>query len=85
MDGSQIVLITPGLDSRPFRQEWPRGTILYDIAPRKMHTLSQTRIDASISAGSLHIPVAVEVTDDVSLVSSDTFPRHRTSVNWQID
>ena len=67
LDGSQIVSVTPGLDTRPFRQDWPRGTILYDIAPREMHTLCQKRIDASISTGSLHIPVAVEVTDVLSL------------------
>ena len=57
----QVVLFSPGLDTRPFRLPWPKGTVIYDVASKDVHALRKERIKKRAPRGCLHIPVNLQV------------------------
>ncbi|GFZ19406.1 S-adenosyl-L-methionine-dependent methyltransferases superfamily protein [Actinidia rufa] len=39
MDGlEQVVLLTDGMDTRPYRLSWPTSTIMFDVSPARVFT-----------------------------------------------
>ncbi|GMH37793.1 hypothetical protein BSKO_05666 [Bryopsis sp. KO-2023] len=67
-DYRQVVLLGPGLDTRPFRLPWPAGTVIYSVAPAELNKLAidkigQETMRASLPKGCIHIPVDVDFTN----------------------
>ncbi|KAL3517256.1 hypothetical protein ACH5RR_024158 [Cinchona calisaya] len=57
----QVVLLTDGMDTRPYRLNWPRSTVIFDISPKRVFkgaTLKLEGVGAKIqrSCPFLHIP-----------------------------
>ncbi|XP_073009520.1 O-methyltransferase 1, chloroplastic [Typha latifolia] len=57
----QIVLLTDGMDTRPYRLSWPRLSIIYDVSPERIFKLADEKLKgmgAKISRNCLlnHIP-----------------------------
>ena len=77
-DYRQAVLVGPGLDTRASRLPWPRGVVIYDVAPGDAHAVAASaRAKASASTsrpssappGCLHVRVAADAgdgTDDIA-------------------
>ncbi|XP_030543262.1 O-methyltransferase 1, chloroplastic isoform X1 [Rhodamnia argentea] len=63
MDGlKQIVLLTDGMDTRPYRLNWPSSTLIFDISPDELYKKAAEKLEgvgAKISRSCLfyHIPL----------------------------
>ncbi|PKA52727.1 hypothetical protein AXF42_Ash001708 [Apostasia shenzhenica] len=62
----QIVLLTDGMDTRPFRLNWPRSTVIYDISLDRVFKEASQRlhgIGAKISNSCLliHVPLSSDL------------------------
>ncbi|KAK3415480.1 hypothetical protein EUGRSUZ_H01107 [Eucalyptus grandis] len=64
IDGlKQVVLLTDGVDTRPYRLNWPRSTLIFDISPDELYKEAAEKLEgvgAKISRSCLfyHIPLA---------------------------
>lgn len=41
----QVVLLTDGMDTRPYRLNWPNSTIIYDISPERIFKNSAKKLE----------------------------------------
>ncbi|XP_072065999.1 O-methyltransferase 1, chloroplastic isoform X7 [Arachis hypogaea] len=63
IDGvKQVVLLTDGMDTRPYRLRWPASTIIFDISPERIFQIAAEKLEgagAKVPKGSLlyHIPL----------------------------
>lgn len=46
-DFKQVVLFGDGFDTRPFRLDWPAGTLLFVVAPAEVHEKAEALLAAS--------------------------------------
>jgi O-methyltransferase involved in polyketide biosynthesis len=44
----QIVLLSDGMDTRPYRLNWPRLSVIYDLSPERVHELGTKRLKGGI-------------------------------------
>lgn len=40
----QVVLLTDGMDTRPYRLNWPRSTMIFDISPQKVFEMTTQKL-----------------------------------------
>ncbi|WOL18876.1 hypothetical protein Cni_G27673 [Canna indica] len=40
----QIVLLTDGMDTRPYRLSWPRSSVIFDISPQSVFNVASQRL-----------------------------------------
>ncbi|KAI6694692.1 hypothetical protein NL676_022402 [Syzygium grande] len=65
IDGlKQVVLLTDGMDTRPYRLNWPSSTLMFDISPDEFYKIAAEKLEgvgAKISRSCLfyHIPLAL--------------------------
>ncbi|MED6121397.1 hypothetical protein PIB30_029773 [Stylosanthes scabra] len=63
IDGvKQVVLLTDGMDTRPYRLPWPASTIIFDISPERIFKMAAEKLEgvgAKVPKGCLlyHIPL----------------------------
>ena len=62
----QVVLLGCGMDTRPFRLGWPRGTLLFLLAPGEVHAAAEQALrvaGAAVPSGCLlrRVPIDLEV------------------------
>lgn len=41
----QVILLTDGMDTRPYRLNWPTSTIIFDISPDRIFTKSAEMLE----------------------------------------
>lgn len=63
---TQVVLLGCGMDTRPFRLGWPRGTLLFLLAPGEVHAAAERAlrgVGAAVPSGCLlrRVPINLEV------------------------
>nr|XP_010914465.1 uncharacterized protein LOC105039855 isoform X2 [Elaeis guineensis] len=44
----QIVLLTDGMDTRPYRLSWPQPSIVYDVSPGRVFKVASQRLKGSL-------------------------------------
>ena len=76
----QAVLVGPGLDTRASRLAWPRGVVIYDVAPGDAHAVaacaraksapSSSPCPSSAPPGCLHVRVAADAADERDDIAS---------------
>lgn len=60
----QVVLLGDGLDTRPHRLDWPKGTVLFCVAPTEAHKAAEAALQAAgakVPGGCLLRRVRVDV------------------------
>ncbi|WP_163511727.1 SAM-dependent methyltransferase [Fodinicola acaciae] len=61
----QVVILASGMDSRPYRLDWPAGTRTYELdQPAVLDFKQQVLKENSATARSEHRPVAVDLRED---------------------
>ncbi|XP_077241705.1 S-adenosyl-L-methionine-dependent methyltransferases superfamily protein [Tasmannia lanceolata] len=84
MDGHrQIVLLTDGMDTRPYRLNWPLSTIIFDISPARVFKIASERlggIGAKISRTCLLVHVPLETFDIHGILHRKGFTGERPSI-----
>nr|CAD1829939.1 unnamed protein product [Ananas comosus var. bracteatus] len=85
-DLRQIVLLTDGMDTRPFRMNWPRSSILYDVSPERIFKVTSQRfkgVGAKVSRGRLLIHIPVESSNLLESFYRNGFNGGRPSI-WAL-
>lgn len=41
----QVVLLTDGMDTRPYRLNWPRSTMIFDISPQEVFEITTQKLE----------------------------------------
>nr|CAD1829967.1 unnamed protein product [Ananas comosus var. bracteatus] len=85
-DLRQIVLLTDGMDTRPFRMNWPRSSILYDVSPERIFKVTSQRfkgVGAKVSRGCLLIHIPVESSNLLESFYRNGFNGGRPSI-WAL-
>ncbi|KAL9261627.1 O-methyltransferase 1, chloroplastic-like protein [Drosera capensis] len=62
----QVVLLTDGMDTRPYRLNWPNFTVIYDVSPERVYSEATRKlkdIGACIPSSCLLIHVPAETFD----------------------
>ena len=83
----QVVLLGCGMDTRPFRLGWPRGTLLFLLAPGEVHAAAEQALraaGAAVPSGCLlrRVPIDLEVrsiSEGNRHVYASAWPRERDS------
>lgn len=44
----QVVLLTDGMDTRPYRLSWPKSTILFDISPEGVFKQAAQKLEGML-------------------------------------
>ena len=60
----QVVIVSRGLDTRPFRLPWPKGTAIFELAHRDVHqhaAMALKEVKAKVARGCSHRRVPVDV------------------------
>nr|WP_243274761.1 SAM-dependent methyltransferase [Streptomyces albus] len=61
----QVVILASGLDTRPFRLEWPEGTRCFELdQPRVLDFKLRVLAERNARAGCAHTPVPVDLRED---------------------
>ncbi|XP_010556734.1 PREDICTED: uncharacterized protein LOC104825968 isoform X2 [Tarenaya hassleriana] len=87
IDGlKQVVLLTDGMDTRPYRLNWPTSTMIFDISPERVFKFSSEKLQgvgARIPRGCLFSHVSMESTNIEQSLCSKGFSGNRPSI-WAI-
>lgn len=87
MDGlKQVVLLTDGMDTRPYRLNWPTSTIIFDISPERIFKISAEKLEgvgAKIPRSCLFLHVPLESSNIQQALCAKGFNGNRPSV-WAI-
>ncbi|XP_044502986.1 O-methyltransferase 1, chloroplastic [Mangifera indica] len=87
IDGlKQVVLLTDGMDTRPYRLNWPNSTIIYDISPERIFKNSAKKLEgvgAKIPRSCLYLHVPLESSNIHEVLHSKGFNGNRPSI-WAI-
>ncbi|XP_074577453.1 O-methyltransferase 1, chloroplastic [Curcuma longa] len=65
-DLRQIVLLTDGMDTRPYRLNWPRSSVIFDISPQSVFNIASQKLKeagAKVSRNCISLHVPLESTD----------------------
>ncbi|KAL0370616.1 UNVERIFIED_CONTAM: O-methyltransferase 1, chloroplastic [Sesamum angustifolium] len=79
----QVVLLTDGMDTRPYRLKWPSSTILFDASPDRIFRRSIKKLEevgAKIPRSCFFIHVAYETSDIQQLLRNKGFNGARPSL-----
>ncbi|KAF5181578.1 S-adenosyl-l-methionine-dependent methyltransferases superfamily protein, partial [Thalictrum thalictroides] len=79
----QIVLLTDGMDTRPYRLKWPNSSIIFDISPERIfRTAAQNLkgVGAKIPKSCLLVHVPSESSDIQEILCRKGFNGNRPSV-----
>ncbi|KAJ8559276.1 hypothetical protein K7X08_003334 [Anisodus acutangulus] len=79
----QVVLLTDGLDTRPYRLNWPTSTLLFDICPEKVFRRAVKKLQeagATIPRGCMSFHVPAESFDTENILRSKGFSGTRPSI-----
>ncbi|KAM7254687.1 hypothetical protein ACFE04_019928 [Oxalis oulophora] len=87
IDGlKQVVLLTDGMDTRPYRLSWGSSTIIFDISPETTFQIAAQKLQdvgAKIPRGCLFFHVPLESSDIQKSLCSKGFNGSRPSV-WAV-
>lgn len=79
----QVVLLTDGLDTRPYRLNWPTSTLIFDICPEKVFRGAVQKLQdagAKIRRGCMSFHVPSESSDTENILRSKGFSGTRPSI-----
>ncbi|RWR95273.1 Leucine carboxyl methyltransferase [Cinnamomum micranthum f. kanehirae] len=79
----QIVLLTDGMDTRPYRLNWPQSTIIFDVSPGRIFKIASERlggIGAKISRTCMLLHVPLESSDMHRILRRKGFSGIRPSI-----
>ncbi|PIN08757.1 hypothetical protein CDL12_18654 [Handroanthus impetiginosus] len=79
----QVVLLTDGMDTRPYRLNWPKSTIIFDISPDRIFRRSIKKLEeigAKIPRSCLLLHVPSESSDIQQVLRSKGFNGARPSL-----
>ncbi|PKU86755.1 uncharacterized protein LOC110104429 isoform X2 [Dendrobium catenatum] len=82
----QIVLLTDGMDTRPYRLNWPRFTVIYDISPEAVFEAAYGKLQgggAKVSKTCMMIHASLESYDLQTLLQRKGFSGHKPSL-WAL-
>ncbi|KAK4441784.1 O-methyltransferase 1, chloroplastic [Sesamum alatum] len=79
----QVVLLTDGMDTRPYRLNWPASTILFDVSPDRIFRRSIKKLEevgANIPRSCLFVHIPHETSDIQQLLRNKGFNGARPSL-----
>ncbi|KAJ1288747.1 hypothetical protein BS78_02G112000 [Paspalum vaginatum] len=82
-DIRQIVLLTDGMDTRPYRLSWPRLSVVYDVSPGKVFSTATQQLrgaGAKVSRNSVLLHTPLESPDLQEGLSKNGFNGNRLSL-----
>ncbi|XP_057963908.1 O-methyltransferase 1, chloroplastic isoform X2 [Malania oleifera] len=87
IDGlKQVVLLTDGMDTRPYRLSWPTSTIIFDISPERVFRIAAEKLEAvgaKIPRSCLLLHVPLESSNIEWILRSQGFNGNRPSI-WAL-
>nr|CAB3452502.1 unnamed protein product [Digitaria exilis] len=91
-DIRQIVLLTDGMDTRPYRLSWPRLSVVYDVSPGKVFSTATRQLrgsGAKVSRNCVLLHTHLESPDLQESLSKNGFNGNRLSLwilqGWEQD
>ncbi|CAI9105415.1 OLC1v1004331C3 [Oldenlandia corymbosa var. corymbosa] len=78
----QVVFLTDGMDTRPYRLNWPRSTLIFDISPEKVFTAASLKlkeVGAKTGRSCLFIHIPSESSDIEVIMRKKGFKGTRPS------
>ncbi|KAJ0111820.1 hypothetical protein Patl1_00990 [Pistacia atlantica] len=78
-----VVLLTDGMDTRPYRLNWPNSTIIFDISPERVFRKSAEKLEgvgAKIPRSCLYLHVPLESSNIQEVLHSKGFNGNRPSI-----
>lgn len=82
-DFRQVVLLTDGMDTRPYRLNWPRSTMIFDISPQKVFEITTQKLEgvgAKISRSCFFAHVPLESSNIEEILRNKAFKGTRPSI-----
>ncbi|KAF8690576.1 hypothetical protein HU200_040943 [Digitaria exilis] len=82
-DIRQIVLLTDGMDTRPYRLSWPRLSVVYDVSPGKVFSTATRQLrgsGAKVSRNCVLLHTHLESPDLQESLSKNGFNGNRLSL-----
>ncbi|KAK6941000.1 Methyltransferase Ppm1/Ppm2/Tcmp [Dillenia turbinata] len=82
----QVVLLTDGMDTRPYRLRWPPSTIIFDASPERVFQTAAQKLDdagARIPRSCMFIHVPLESCDMQHVLCSKGLNGNRPSI-WAL-
>lgn len=82
-DIRQIVLLTDGMDTRPYRLNWPRLSVIYDVSPGEVFTAATQQLrgtGAKVSRNCVLLHTPLESHDIQACLSKNGFNGNRISL-----
>ncbi|KAL0916346.1 hypothetical protein M5K25_013849 [Dendrobium thyrsiflorum] len=82
----QIVLLADGMDTRPYRLNWPRSTVIYDISPEAVFKAASGKLQgggAKVSKTCMMIHASLESSDLQTLLQRKGFSGYKPSL-WAL-
>nr|QTZ19409.1 S-adenosyl-L-methionine-dependent methyltransferase MMAR [Bixa orellana] len=87
MDGhKQVVLLTDGMDTRPYRLKWPTSTIIFDVSPERVFKKAASELEgvgAKIPRGCMFLHIPLECPNIQQSLHAKGFHGNRPSI-WAI-
>lgn len=84
IDGlKQVVLFTDGMDTRPYRLNWPTSTMIFDVSPQKVFKIASDKLQgvgARIPKGCMFFHIPVESGEIEQCLRSKGFSGNRPSI-----
>ncbi|KAF3543539.1 hypothetical protein DY000_02003301 [Brassica cretica] len=84
IDGlKQVVLFTDGMDTRPYRLNWPSSTMIFDVSPQKVFDMASHQLQgvgARLPKGCMFFHLPVESGDIEQCLRSKGFSGNRPSI-----
>ncbi|KAF8075544.1 hypothetical protein N665_1087s0013 [Sinapis alba] len=84
IDGlKQVVLFTDGMDTRPYRLNWPASTMIFDVSPQKVFDIASDKLQgvgARLPKGCMFFHISVESGDIEQCLRSKGFSGNRPSI-----
>ncbi|CAD6220481.1 unnamed protein product [Miscanthus lutarioriparius] len=82
-DIRQVVLLTDGMDTRPYRLNWPRLSVIYDVSPGKVFTAATKQLrgtGAKVSRNCVLLHTSLESHDLQAGLRKNGFNGNRLSL-----
>ncbi|XP_058200106.1 O-methyltransferase 1, chloroplastic [Rhododendron vialii] len=82
----QVVLLTDGMDTRPYRLGWPNSTLIFDVSPERVFRKAAKKLEdvgAKIQKGCLFLRVPLESSDIQQILCNKGFNGNRPSI-WAL-
>ncbi|PPS14303.1 hypothetical protein GOBAR_AA06270 [Gossypium barbadense] len=83
MDGlKQVVLFSDGMDTRPYRLNWPSSTIIFDISPERVYqnAIEKLQVGAKIPRSCLFLHIPLESSNIQEALHMKGFNGNRPSI-----